>query len=146
MTPSIFFLLFRLGRIPPSVRREFDREGVIFAGEGLSGRLWMRDVRGPGSRFVRRYTGFVGSVVVTRKRLVASVFSRRLVNVALDDPKLSGIAVARSKPGWIAFRLEMADFQPGWSGEVEVRYRLDKAAALAETLIRAGAQDGRVQR
>lgn len=106
----------------------------------------LRDVHGPGRRFVGRVTGFVGSIAVTRKRFVACSFSRPIIDVALDDPRIQKLSIGRSKPGWVSINFDIGDFQSDWSGLVEIRYRLDQQGVLAETLIRSGALDRRTQR
>ncbi|MEZ4551080.1 MAG: hypothetical protein R2860_14210 [Desulfobacterales bacterium] len=49
-------------------------EGIVAVDEGMGGWFVAKNVKGPGKRYIRRREGFVGCLVVTRKRIVCYTF------------------------------------------------------------------------
>jgi len=143
MKKTLSYRLFRLGGIPRKLRPLLEAEGLRVADEGLSGRLVMGRVRGPGRRHYGRVEGFSGFLVVTGKRVMAYSYAKRQINIGLDDPRLAEIYVRLTSPEWLAISFEASTFREGWSGVMEFRFRTDKAPRFHEVLVAAGASQGR---
>jgi hypothetical protein len=140
---TLLHRLFGTGKVPRDVVSRLNREGVLLIDEGIGGSVTFRNYRGPGRYHGWRRTWFTGSLVVSRRRLLAFAFSRPLIGVAWDDENISGLECSQDSPGRICFRFEAADFQPDCSGKVELRFATEKAYEFHQLVNRKARPAGR---
>lgn len=138
MKKSIFYRLFGLGRMPAKMRSALEAEGLRLSDEGLSGVYVTRDLKAPGKRFKYRQEGFLGWLALSEKRLVAYSFGKRQIHIACDDPKLSELQIALHKPEELTLSFASEVFQPGWQGQIELRFKSEQAQAFYEALRELG--------
>ncbi len=138
MSKTLMYRWFGLGAIPKAARPLVESEGVVVAEEGIPGWFLARKVNGPRRRFRRRRAGFSGSLVVTSKRILSFAYSKPQINISVDDPKTSGMFVEIREPDWLSLLFESSLFSDDWSGEIEYRFRTDKARQFQEALTNAG--------
>jgi hypothetical protein len=140
MTKSLWYRLFRLGRVPRRLRPQLEAEGIILADEGIPGWLVTRRLRGPGTRYRYRGQGFAGSIVVTRSRVVCFAFGNKLVDVPFSDPRMASLDVAAPAPGRLSISFEAATFRDGWKGRMELRLSTPLASRFRDILVSGGAE------
>jgi hypothetical protein len=140
MTKSLWYRLFRLGGIPRRRRPELAAEGIVLADEGIPGWLVTRRLRGPGTRYRYRGQGFVGSVVVTRSRVLCFAFGNKLVDVPFSDPRMAALEVAAPAAGRLTIAFEAAAFRDGWKGRMELRLSTPLASRFRDILVSRGAE------
>lgn len=138
MKKSILYRLFRLGAIPVKVRPILEAEGIVVADEGMGGWFITRNVKGPGKRYLHRSEGFSGCLVITKKRIICYTFWKRQINIAVDDPKLSQMYVAVPGKNRLCLSFESSVFREGWQGEIEYRFRTEKAQRFQDLLLALG--------
>lgn len=141
MNTTLLYRLFGLGRFPKQVRAALEQEGMLACDEGISGRLITRDFKAPGKRFKFRCVGFSGAIALTRKRLIAYAYWRRLINIPLDDPRLEQIDMRMMSEERLELDFESALFHPDWQGRITVQLRTSKAQSILDTLRRLGPPD-----
>mgnify|MGYP001286667777 CR=1 FL=1 len=126
--------LFNLGRIPANIRSALEAEEILVEDENIRGWVIFKDFRAPGKRFKHRVEGLAGFIVVTRKRVLAQAFGRRIINVLFEHPKCSLLHVEVPEPGRIEFSFEAADFHEDRSGRVLVGFKTQHAEAFEQIL------------
>ena len=131
---ALLYRLFKIGRVPWRLLAALQAEGLVLLDEGLRGSVGYRSFRAPGKRFSRRREWFTGALALTRVRFAAFAYGRRLVNVPLDDPRLAEIEVRAETPGSLLAAFDAGLFHPERSGRVEIRFRTDLAATIADHL------------
>ncbi len=134
MGRSIFYRLFRVGRLPGSVRDVLAAEGGFTVEEELSGSVTYRDFRGHGKYFSRRREWFTGAIAVTRRRCVALAFRRKVIDIAFDDPRWTKFALRVDGDEMLVIECDAAVMQQGFTGHVEYRFKVDRAGALLRML------------
>jgi len=127
MSKTLLYRLFRVGGIPKRLRPILEDEGIIVADEGIGGWLITRDFRAPGRRFRNRAEGFTGFLAITSKRVVAFAYGKPVINVPVDDPRLSGFEVRLNHPAQLEISFEASVFRPGWQGRMVLRFDTPKA-------------------
>ena len=143
MKKSLLFRLLRLGAIPKKHRPILVAEGIVVADEGMAGRLSMKNVRGPGKRYIHRTEGFSGCLAVTRKRVVCFAYWKRQIQIFVDDPRISNIFIDVPKPDILTISFESAFFREQWSGVMEFQFRTAKAQQFFDAFKSIGAQPQR---
>ncbi len=134
MKKTILYRLFGLGAIPGKLRPVLDSEGIVVADEGIGGRLVTKRVKGPGKRYFNRTEGFSGCLVVTRKRIVCFTYGKRQINISVEDPKIPKLHVTVPMAETVSVSFESSDFRDGWSGEIELRFKTEKALQFRDVL------------
>ncbi len=134
MPISFLSRLFLLGRIPANIRATLETEDILIEDENVRGWVVFKDFRAPGKRFKHRAEGFAGFIVVTRKRVLAQAFGRRVINILHEHPKAALLHVDLPEDGRIEFSFEASDFHDDRSGRVIVGFKTEKAAEFLRTL------------
>ncbi len=142
MKKSILYRLFGVGAIPKNVRAVLEAEGIVVCDEGMSGRLITRDVKGPGKRYLNRSEGFLGCLVVTRKRIACFSFRKRQINISVDGPNTSGLYVDTPHETGLTLAFESSFFRRDWEGVMAFRFNTGKAPRFRDALLSFGAQSG----
>ncbi len=134
MAKSLLYHLFGLGKIPKDHRAALESEGLTLVEEGLHGSVTFRRFKAPGKRYSWRKSWFTGSVVLTRTRVIAFAFSKRIINVPFDDPRLNKLSCRAQDDTYLCFSFDATDFNSEMSGNVEVRFTTPQAHLIADRL------------
>jgi hypothetical protein len=132
--------LFGIGKLPRAMREEFEREGIIYLAEYVAvSRRFSGKV--PGLRARGGFASYVGSVVFTSQRAVATLSSvpkvaGRTMDVPWSDAQEGAVKVEISSSG-ITLDLDVADVDPQFSGHLSMTY---KVAIPDDTLSRLPAR------
>ncbi|WP_179467319.1 hypothetical protein [Mycolicibacterium vinylchloridicum] len=120
--------LFGIGKLPREMREQFDSEGIIYLAEFVpvtrrfSGKV-------PGHRASGAIASYVGSVVFTSQRAVATLSSvpkvaGRTMDVRWNDPQQGTVTAEISSSG-ITLTVDIAGVDPQFSGQLSLTYKLD---------------------
>jgi len=123
--------LFGLGRIPKRRRAALVAEGILVADEGIRVDLTLRGYRAPGRAFGYRRQLLAGAIVLTAERIAAFVWCGILFDLRLDDPLLTCLEIEALSSEMLRIAHDAGDLDPRRSGQVECRFRTDRAEELA---------------
>lgn len=118
--------LFGIGKLPDDLRAEVDAEGVIYLADYVpvtrrfSGAI-------PGLRSAHSVASYVGSLVFTAERVLATLSSLPklagpTVDVRWDEPQ-GGAASAEISPTGLEVDLDVGDVDPRFSGHLSLHYK-----------------------
>ena len=142
MKKTLSYRLFRLGSVPKTLLPVLEGEGVIVLDEGMGGAFIAKHVNGPGRRYRQRAAGFSGSLVVTRQRLVCCMYSKRQIDLPVNDPRIHDIHVNLPREERLSISFESSGLWEGWEGVIEYRFHTEKAVQFYNALIAVGARQG----
>lgn len=131
--------LLRIGKLPRQLRTEVQREGVLFMSEYVA---VTRRFRGtvPGLRSGGSIASYVGSLVVTEQRVLATLSSvPKLAGRTIDqrwDAPATGAVRARLSPTGLLLDVDVAAVDPRCSGELSLHYKEDIPRAVLDRLPR----------
>ena len=91
--PGFLTRVFGLGRVPGAHLQTYQLEGIELMDEGISGSVTYKNFRAPFRRSNWKRSWFLGSVILTRARVVGIPVRPTVVNVPLDDPRLQQLRV-----------------------------------------------------
>lgn len=120
--------LFGIGKLPIEMRAQFDSEGIIYLAEYVAvTRRFSGKV--PGFRTTGSVASYVGSVVFTAQRAVATLSSLpkvagRTLDVRWDDPQ-HGSAQAEITSSGVTLDVDVAEVDPRFSGHLSLTYKTD---------------------
>ena len=120
--------LFGIGKLPREMREQFDCEGIIYLAEYVP---VTRRFNGkvPGHRANGAIASYVGSVVFTSQRAVATLSSvpkiaGRTMDVPWNAPQLGSVKAEISSSG-ISLELDIAAVDPQFSGDLSLNYKVN---------------------
>ncbi|MFB1296190.1 hypothetical protein ACAG24_011775 [Mycobacterium sp. pW049] len=118
--------LFRIGKLPSALRAEVEAEGVLFLSEYVP---VTRRFRGtvPGLRSGGSIASYVGSLVVTRQRVLGTLSSvpklaGRTIDLRWDAPQAGPVKAELSETG-LALDVDVAAIDSRCSGELSLHYK-----------------------
>lgn len=118
--------LFRIGKLPSALRAEVEAEGVLFLSEYVP---VTRRFRGtvPGLRSGGSIASYVGSLVVTRQRVLGTLSSvpklaGRTIDLRWDTPQAGPVKAELSETG-LALDVDVAAIDSRCSGELSLHYK-----------------------
>ncbi len=94
----------------------------------------MKDFKSSGKRAKHRKEWFSGFLVVTRKRIFAQAYGKRIINIPLDHEKFQSIEIKLINPGCIEFAFESSDFHSDWSGRIVLQFNTPKGQEFYRAL------------
>jgi hypothetical protein len=141
MPKSILYRLFGWGKLPRAERPLLQAEGVQVVDEGISGAIRYDRFRAPGKRYHHKVQWFTGSLIITRQRFAAFAFTRPVINIPLDREHVSRLEYHLEAADRLLVRYHAADFNPGWSGEIELRFSTPHALEFYKQLDAIGGCD-----
>ena len=120
--------LFGIGKLPREMREQFESEGIIYLAEYVpvtrrfSGKV-------PGHRANGAIASYVGSLVFTNQRAVATLSSvpkvaGRTMDVAWNDPQ-QGTLTAQISSSGVTLDVDIATVDPQFSGQLSLTYKVD---------------------
>jgi hypothetical protein len=120
--------LFGIGKLPADVRAEVEAEGVIYLADYVpvtrrfSGAI-------PGLRSAHSVASYVGSLVFTSQRVLATLSSLpKLAGAVVDvdwDATQSGTATARISPTGLRVEADVDEIDETFTGHLSLHYKLD---------------------
>lgn len=120
--------LFRIGKLPSELRAEVEAEGLLFMAEYVA---VTRRFRGavPGLRSSGSIASYVGSLVLTNERVLATLSSvPKLAGRTIDlrwDAVQSGPVNAEISATGLTLDVDVAAVDPRCSGELSLHYKED---------------------
>ncbi len=118
--------LFRIGKLPSALRAEVEAEGVLFVSEYVA---VTRRFRGavPGLRSGGSIASYVGSLVVTNDRVLATLSSvpklaGRTIDQRWDAPQTGPVKAELSETG-LTLDVDVAAIDARCSGELSLHYK-----------------------
>ncbi len=130
MKKTLLYRYFKIGGIPKKLRPVLESEGIVVSDEGIGGWVFLRDFRAPGKRFLHRITGFSGFLVITHRRIIAYAYWKPVINVPVDDPRVSAIKSALLDPEHLELSLESSIFHADWQGRIVLKLNTSKARSF----------------
>lgn len=137
---TILYRLLKLGAVPGELLPVLEQEGIVEFDEGMTGRFVCRHVDAPKKRYRNRSEGFYGCLVLTKQRLLLCTFSRRQINISLDDDRISQLYIEQPQAGVLSISFESSVFREGWQGVIEFTLKTEKAGYFLDALLSIGAQ------
>src|ERR1700761_3369960 len=131
--------LFRIGKLPADVRAEVEAEGLIYLADYVA---VTRRFSGaiPGLRSAHSVASYVGSLVFTSQRVLATLSSLpKLAGAVVDvcwDATQSGTATAEISTNGLQVEVEVDEIAPTFTGHLSLRYKLDVPADVLAALPR----------
>lgn len=118
--------LFRIGKLPSALRAEVEAEGVLFISEYVA---VTRRFRGtvPGLRSGGSIASYVGSLVITRQRVLGTLSSvpklaGRTIDLRWDSPQSGPVKAELSETG-LTLDVDVADIDSRCSGQLSLHYK-----------------------
>jgi hypothetical protein len=134
--PPIGDRLLRRGRMPRTVRRAIEREGIRHLEEGIRiGVTFRGGAERCGDGRCRFHTG---AVAVTSRRLVAHVASRRVLNVPFENGGFVRLTTRREGTDGICLEVDAAILHGRTPGTLQYRFRTPAADRLSRMLRETG--------
>lgn len=131
--------LLRIGKLPRELRTEVEAEGIVFLAEYVA---VTRRFRGavPGLRSAGSIASYVGSLVLTEQRVLATLSSvpklaGRTMDVRWDAPQ-SGAVTATLDESGLTLDVDVAAVDSRCSGELSLHYKEDLPADVLARLPR----------
>ncbi|MBI2481561.1 MAG: hypothetical protein HYV60_23840, partial [Planctomycetia bacterium] len=122
-----FLRLLGTGRLPEDGYRQLEPDRDLYVVESLVGSITFRNFRAPGRYSLWKRQWFLGSLAVSKSRVVAYRFRTCLVNVPFDDPRIRQIQWTVEPQNCLVLTFDAALFQPTWSGQIEIRLATEDA-------------------
>lgn len=132
MRKSLFYTVFRLGRVPKQAFPVLESEGIVLLDEGLRGSITLRNFRAPGRFHSYKTSIFAGSLVLTELRFAGFAFSKPLINIPMHDDRLRALELTVPREGILHVRFDPAVFDIRQSGSVECRFHTENALGFFE--------------
>jgi hypothetical protein len=118
--------LLRIGKLPDELRAEVEAEGIIHLAEYLAvtrrftGRI-------PGMRAAGSVSSYVGSLVLTNQRVLATLsavpkLAGRTIDLRWDAPQAGTVKAEVTESGLI-LDVDVADVDPRCSGQLSMHYK-----------------------
>jgi len=140
MGKTILYRLFGIGSVPKKLLPILEKEGIVALDEGISGWFITRNVKGPGKRCLQRWEGFSGCLVITKERVLCYTYWKRQINIAVHDPKISGLYVDVPNEQKLHISFEASHYRKGWEGIIEFQFNTEKALLFRDAFLSIGAQ------
>ncbi len=118
--------LLGIGRLPDDLRAEVDAEGLLYLADYVAvTRRFSGAV--PGLRSAHSVASYVGSLVFTSQRVLATLSSLPklagpIVDVRWDEPSV-GAATATIAPTGLQAELDLSAVDPRFSGHLSLHYK-----------------------
>jgi hypothetical protein len=129
-----FLRLFGSGRLPEDGQRFAAEERCLLLSEAIVGSMTFRNYRAPGKRAAWKRRWFLGSILVTERRVAAYWHQSRIVNIPFSDNRISAVQCIAEQSDVIAMKFDASLFRASTSGEIEIRFHTPEAQALCSLI------------
>ncbi len=134
MRKTLAHRILGIGKIPRSYRQALRAEGIVQLKEGVRASITLRDYRAKGRRVPLRRASFSGSVCLTRKRIIAFAYSKRVISVPFNDVRITQLTVSAEDGKRLLCAFDAAAFDADRAGTVECRFHIDRPADFVKQL------------
>jgi len=135
MGKSLLYRLFGIGKISEPLRSQLQKEGIVLMEEAVKGSVTYRDFSAPGKRDLWRRQWYVGSIALTKVRLLTLGNGKPTINVPITDERIRAIRYSVEKRGAVlCIGFDAGLFHEDWSGTIEYRFRTPEAQHFMELL------------
>lgn len=134
MIRFVLHQILGLGKIPAADRQALESEGIEVDEEGRWVSITYVNYRAPGKAFLKRRQWVIGSLVITKQRLVGYLFSRRLFNLPLNDADLAKFKIVVEDGRRLCLCGDAADFNSNQSGRLEFRFSIPDPEKVIQRL------------
>jgi len=134
---SLLYRLFGIGKISEPLRSQLQKEGIVLMDEAVKGSVTYRDFSAPGKRDLWRRQWYVGSIALTKVRLLTLDNGKPTINLPITDERIRAIRYSVEKSGAVlCIGFDAGLFHEDWSGTIEYRFRTPEAQHFLELLPR----------
>ncbi|RUM86971.1 MAG: hypothetical protein DSZ23_06430 [Thermodesulfatator sp.] len=119
MRKSLFYYFFRLGKFPDS--DALKATGPVIMDEGIKITVTFKNYRSTGKFFYRKRNWYSGSVAITAERFLVFIFSKKVLDISLQDPRFEKMDVYMEGKNCLVIGFDASLFQRLDSGRVEYR-------------------------
>jgi hypothetical protein len=137
LTAPLGYRVLGRGRLPKTVRRAIQREGIRHLEEGLRIGVTVHSDR---RRKVERPRVHLGAVALTHRRLVAHLRSQRVLNIPFDHDGSAGLSARREGLDGVCLVVDAAVLNNRTRGTLEYRFRTPAADRITR-IIRSATAD-----
>lgn len=116
--------LFRLGALPDDMKAQLQAEGMLFAAEQIGVTVIYRNFIGLGKRYGYHRSGSIGSIAMSKDRVIGRTYLSTVLHVAYDGPLIDKIKFEVVDRKYLTASFDASDFHPKQTGRVELRFRL----------------------
>ncbi|MBN2292094.1 MAG: hypothetical protein JXM70_06695 [Pirellulales bacterium] len=134
MPKSILYHLFGAGCVPDEELRRLQAESELLREEGLRASITYRDYRAKWQRCKWRRKWFVGSIMLTSKRIVAFAGKKPVVNIEYDDPRMEAVKIIAESDERLLISFDTSEFHTDQSGTIELRYSTPETERISEII------------
>ena len=118
--------LLRIGKLPDELRAEVEAEGIVHLAEYVAVTRRFTG-RVPGMRAAGSISSYVGSLVLTKQRVLATLsavpkLSGRTIDRRWDAPQ-AGIVTAELSETGLVLEVDVAEVDPRCSGHLSMHYK-----------------------
>lgn len=118
--------LLRIGGLPDELRAEVEAEGIIHLVEYVAVTRRFTG-RVPGMRAAGSISSYVGSLVLTNRRVLATLsavpkLAGRTIDLGWDAPPAGAVKAELSETG-LALEVDVAEVDPRCSGQLSMHYK-----------------------
>jgi hypothetical protein len=124
---TIAYRLFGIGKVPKPLMDQLQSEGIFLLDEGVPGTAIYRDFHAPGKYMSYRRAGFTGALALTGTRLLALSYSRRIIDVPLNDKRINSLKYSMKDDTTFCVAFDAGLFHNDWSGQIEFQFRTQQA-------------------
>lgn len=134
MAKTFLYRLFGFGKIPEDLAAQLKTEGIVLLDEGIKCTVTYRNFRSPRRYAAWKRQWYTASLVLTEARLFALGFSHTIIDVPLEDERLSRVSFSLEANGTLLIAFDAALFHQDWSGRIEYRFRTQYGQAFLDKL------------
>ena len=134
MGKTWMYRLLGAGKLPHQLQEKLVAEWIVLLDEGIGGSITYQNFRAPGKASNWKRSNFTGAVVLTKVRFVGLAYTRPVINLPYDDPRLPAVQVTLPGAQTISLAFDAATFHDDWSGSIECRFDTEHAAHIQATL------------
>lgn len=103
--------------------------------EAVKGSVTYRDFSAPGKRDLWRRQWYLGSIALTKERLLTLSNNKPTINVPIADERIRALRYSVEKSGAVlCIGFDAGLFHEDWSGTIEYRFRTPEAQHFLELL------------
>lgn len=134
MIASLIQKLFKVGEISNELREEIEKEEIELSEEKISGSITYINFRRPGKRCNWNRRSAVFSLFIATEKLICLAGSKYLINIPFSDGRFRQMSFELEKDNVLIIGFESGLFHNDWSGQIECRFKTDKAKVFFEKL------------
>ncbi len=129
-----FSRIFSPGKIPEETKAQLGEEGLLLLEENIRTTVVFRNFKAKGRRYSYRQSLTLGAFALSQLRVVGLSFAKTIINVPYNYPEFPSIKFEVKKNKYLCSSFDVSKFNPGQTGEVELRFRLPDPSKAMEII------------